>query len=166
MGRAGMKAHFEALAADNARTNRRLYAAAAALPAAMRGDLAPGSALRGLSAGYVTDVLWMTRLRGEASPPWTTDHVPHPFLGDLTARRRALDLDIRGFVGALTGDQLSAPLRYLPPGQTARLTSPLTEALTGFFNHASCHQRRGGDILTRLTDAAQAPDAPPPRKGP
>lgn len=158
MGRAAMKAHFEMLAAHNAWANRRLYAAAADLADAdyRRADPQGGSSMHKLlNHLFVMDILWMTRFRSDASPPWAPDHVAHFLPAPLSARRRALDLDIQGFVGALTPARLAANLTFRAIDGSGSITRPLTDALEHFFSHQIKQRGQCLAILTRL--GAQAP---------
>ena len=148
-----MKAHFNMMAAYNAWANDRLYAAAAVVSEEdYRRDV--GAFFRSLMGTlnhlYVTDVLWMARLRELPLPPWTLDHVPHPRLRDLTARRRTLDRDIRGYVVSLEQSDLDAEFSYRRVSTNEVFTQRRGDVLAHFFNHQTHHRGQAHMILSVL----------------
>ena len=152
-----MKAHFEMMAAYNAWANRRLYDAAGALEDAdYRRDLgaACGSIHNTLNHIYVADMIWMARFRGMGNPPWTLDHVPHAWLPELRARRRSMDLDIQGFVRALTPERLTETVSFRSLVMPDLVHQTLADALAHFFNHQTHHRGQCHALLTRLTGEA------------
>ncbi len=152
-----MKAHFEMMAAYNAWANRRLYAAAGALPEAdYRADLGAffGSIHGTLNHLVVSDRLWLARFRGEAPPHARLDEIPHDDRAELRDARRALDDDIVSFAAGLTEDQIASAFTYrllTAPGETTLVMGP---ALTHFFNHQTHHRGQVHALLTRLTGEA------------
>ena len=154
-----MKAHFEMMAAYNAWANARLFAAAAAISEEdYRRDCgAFFASLHGtLSHGFVADIIWLARFRGQPNPPWTLDHQPHAERAELRARRESLDRDIIGFTGALTDRQLNRDFSYRTLVRPEAITQPLAPALAHFFNHQTHHRGQCHALLTRLT--GQAPE--------
>jgi len=152
-----MKAHFEMLSGYNAWANSRIFDAVAVLSDhEYRKDLAAsfGSLHRILNHVYVSDTIWMARFRGQESPPWANDHVPHHRFSDLKARRTALDRDILGFVLALEDDTLSTDINYFTPQQSRHVSLPVAPALAQFFNHQTHHRGECHAMLTRLTGDA------------
>lgn len=156
-----MKPHFEMFAAYNAWANRRLYAAAAALPDAdLRRDEGAffGSVHRTLAHILVADVIWMARFRGAPNPPWALDHVPHDAFDDLAAARAAQDDDIAAYVAGLTEADLAAEFTYRTIVRPADITQPLAPALAHFFNHQTHHRGQAHALLTRLAGEAPSLD--------
>ena len=161
MGSAGAKAHFDRLARHNRWANRRLYDAVSGLDEqacrAPEGATSP-SLLDRLNAMFVADIIWMLRFRGQPNPPWPLDHMAHAFLDELTARRRAVDYDILGFVLALPEDAPAAPFCYITLAAPERVKTPLGTALDHFFAHQCHHRAACRDHLARLGLDAPALD--------
>jgi uncharacterized damage-inducible protein DinB len=156
-----LKAHFAMFARYNAWANRRLYAAAAALPEAdLRADLGAffGSLHRTLNHLLTTDVIWLARLRGQTPPDWPLDYVPHDAFAELRAAREALDDDVIRFVGALGEHELAGPVRYRTITDPAYVEQPMAEALAHVFNHQTHHRGQAHALLTRLTGSAPSLD--------
>ncbi|MEM7188249.1 MAG: DinB family protein [Pseudomonadota bacterium] len=154
-----MKAHFEMMAAYNAWANERLYAAAAELSdEAYRRDCgAFFKSMHGtLNHLFVTDVIWMSRFRGKANPPWKLDHIAHDNFTELKARRKAMDREIQGWVHSLSSSELAGPFSYVTVLDGSKQNQPLREALAHFFNHQTHHRGQCHAMLTRL-----GVDAPP-----
>lgn len=156
-----MKAHFEMMAAYNAWANRRLYAAAEALPEAdYRADL--GAFFRSvhgtLNHLVVADRIWLARFRGEPPPGLRLDQIVHDDRAALAEARRALDAEIIGFVAGLTEARLDAPFTYRLITRDEQVTQPMAPALAHFFNHQTHHRGQMHALLTRLTGEAPALD--------
>lgn len=152
-----MKAHFEMLASYNNWANKRLYGAVVSLSDEdYRRDCgAYFKSLHGtLNHMFVADVLWLARFRDRPNPPWPLDHVPHEDRDELRARRRVLDRDIIGFVGALTDAQFHKDFTYKAVVRPRIVTQPLWTALAHFFNHQTHHRGQCHAMLTRLTGEA------------
>ncbi|MEM6661333.1 MAG: DinB family protein [Pseudomonadota bacterium] len=153
-----MKAHFEMMAAYNAWANARLYDAAASLSDDdYRRDVgAFFKSMHGtLNHLFSTDVIWMSRFRGKPNPPWTLDHTPHDDLGELRARRKALDHEIQGWVMSLAETEMASEISYTTITGPAQVSQPLAEALAHFFNHQTHHRGQCHGILTHV--GAEAP---------
>jgi uncharacterized damage-inducible protein DinB len=103
---------------------------------------------------FVTDVIWMSRFRGDPNPPWTLDHIAHDRLGDLYARRKSLDSDIIGFIGSLSEKRLTEDITYRRVPNPEPITQPLAPALAHLFNHQTHHRGQCHALLTRLTGEA------------
>lgn len=156
-----MKAHFRELAAYNAWANTRLYGAATALP--------EGDWMRDLGAAFggvgqtlnhimVADLIWLSRFRGPASPPFALDHVLHDDPEELWAARRVLDRDVEAFVEGLSEAAIAAEFTYRTVTDRREVTQPLGPALAHLFNHQTHHRGQAHAMLTRLTGAAPALD--------
>lgn len=153
-----MKSHFVMMAAYNAWANGRLYDAAASLSdEAYRRDCGAffGSIHRTLNHIYVSDVIWLSRFRGQPNPPWTLDHVVHDDLGHLRRRRDAMDRDIMGFVGSLKADAEAAEITYLRVSDRTQVTQSLVPAIAHLFNHHTHHRGQCHAMLTMI--GAKAP---------
>jgi uncharacterized damage-inducible protein DinB len=156
-----MKAHFEMMAAYNAWANRRLHAAAEALPEAdYRADL--GAFFRSvhgtLNHLVVADRIWLARFRGEPPPGYRLDQIVHDDRAELARARRALDAEIIGFVTGLTEARLAAAFTYRLITRDEQVTQPMAPALAHFFNHQAHHRGQVHALLTRLTGEAPALD--------
>src|ERR1700760_862710 len=101
---ASLVAHYRRFAAYNAWANRRLHAAAGALPdddyRADRGVFF--RSMHGtLNHLLVTDHVWMHRFTGEGSAPARLDAILFERFVDLDAARRAMDERIERYVATL-----------------------------------------------------------------
>ncbi|MEL6197811.1 MAG: DinB family protein [Pseudomonadota bacterium] len=151
-----MKAHFRMLAGYNAWANQRLYAAAAALPEGeVERDLGAffGSILATLNHIMVADLIWLTRLRGQAPPPFALDHILHNDLAELAAARTVMDQDIARAVEEV---EPTATITY--PRRDAMMSAPAADLLAHLFNHHTHHRGQVHAMLTRLGAEAPALD--------
>lgn len=158
---ARMKAHFAMMSAYNAWANRRLFGAANELTEddyRQHVGVFFGSLHNTLSHLYVTDVLWMARLRGESGPPWLLDHIPHASRSDLTARRKMMDCDIRGFVLSLDDTALEEEITYRRVSDATLVSQPKAQALAHLFNHQTHHRGQAHAILSILGQTPPALD--------
>jgi uncharacterized damage-inducible protein DinB len=147
------------MAAYNRWANRRLYAAAAALPDA--DYRRPAGAFFGSLHGtlnhlLVTDRNWMSRFEGTGEPQAKLDAVPFERLEDLRAAREREDERIIGHVAGLSGEDLAADFEYATTGGKPQ-RQPRWEALAHLFNHQTHHRGQAHAILTRLGVAEPAP---------
>lgn len=152
-----MKDHFAMMAAYNAWANARLMAAVMAAPEPdfSRGTGVFFGSLRGtLNHLYVTDTLWMARLRGMPAPSWSLDAIPHPERKALAARRRMLDHDIQGYVLSLRDRDLEADVTFTTITQPGKVTLPRARVLAHVFNHQTHHRSQAHTCLTLLGHAA------------
>lgn len=145
------QAHFAVFADYNAWANARLYAAAAALPAAAQDRPQPaaffGSLLGTLSHILVADRMWMSRFLGEPSPYSRLDERPCADLAALAAERQAEDRRILDYVGGLDDATLAGELVYRTvAGQSQR--NPLWHSLAHFFNHQTHHRGQAHALLS------------------
>ena len=157
-GNPAVKAHFEMMARYNRWANRRLYNAAEMLSEEdYRRDCGAffGSLHNTLNHLFVTDVIWMSRFRGQPNPPWSLDHIAHNFLNELSARRRAMDCDILGFVMCLTEARLAEEFSYMRVTDSQKITQDYASALAHFFNHQTHHRGQCHAMLSHL--GAEAP---------
>lgn len=158
---ARMKAHFAMMSAYNAWANRRLFGAAIELSEddyRRHVGVFFGSMHNTLSHLYVTDVLWMARLRGESGPPWFLDHIPHASRSDLAARRKMMDCDIRGFVLSLDDASLTNEITYRRVSDATVVTQSKSQALAHLFNHQTHHRGQAHAILSILGQTPPALD--------
>jgi uncharacterized damage-inducible protein DinB len=136
--------HLRTMAAYNRWANRRLYAAAAALPDADYRRLA--GAFFGSLHGtlnhllvtdrhlLVTDRIWMRRLDGTGEAPTRLNAILFEELEPLRAAREAEDARIIGHVEGLSEADLDAAFEYsTTSGKPQR--QPRWEALAHLFNH-------------------------------
>ncbi|ORE94362.1 hypothetical protein ATO13_09821 [Stappia sp. 22II-S9-Z10] len=142
--------------------NRRVYAAAAALPSA---DLAAdcgaafGSVIGTLNHLVVTDRIWMNRFHGAATyPEAPLDATVSLDLAELTAIRTALDEHIAAFAEAMTEAKAASTFSYRRATTPDLMTEPMGPALIHFFNHQTHHRGQVHALLTRLAGAAPALD--------
>ncbi len=144
--------HLRAMAAYNRWANRRLYAAAAALPdeAYRRPAGAFFGSLHGtLNHLLVTDRNWMARFEGTGESQHKLDAALFERLEDLRAAREREDERIARHVAGLTDVALDADFEYATTsGKPQR--QPRWEAMVHFFNHQTHHRGQAHAILTRL----------------
>ena len=160
-----MKAHFAMMARYNEWANRRLYTAAAALPA--ESFAADHGAFFGSVAGtlnhiLVTDRIWMRRITGEGPTYQRLDTILAEDLAELSVERKAEDARILAFVDGLTDEALAAPITYGPLTAPGSFTQPLAAILAHLFNHETHHRGQATVIMTRIggRDAAPSLDLP------
>lgn len=152
-----MKDHFAMMAAYNAWANYRLMNAIAEAPEDdFRRDTGVFfESLRGtLNHLYVTDTLWMARLRDQPAPHWGLNALPHPDRAALAARRRVLDRDIQGYVLSLGEAELETEVTFTTITNPAEVTMRRSNVLTHLFNHQTHHRGQAHACLTTLGHAA------------
>lgn len=144
--------HFRAMAAYNRWANRRLYAAAAALP---DDDYRrPAGAYFGGLHGTLNHLLavdrnWMSRLEGSHAAQNKLDAILFDRLEDLRAAREREDERIVGHVAELSAAALAADFDYATL-KGAPQRQPRWEVLVHLFNHQTHHRGQAHAILTRL----------------
>jgi len=158
-----MLEQFALLAAYNADMNRKVYAAAAALPA--HEWLAERRAFFGSICGTLNhlvaaDTIWLTRfaahpgghaalaaLRGRPVPTALTQ-IHSDDVATLYARRRQLDEVIVRLIGELQRADLDVVLRY---ANTKGVVSNkrFASLLLHFFNHQTHHRGQASTLLTQ-----------------
>lgn len=151
--------HLRAMAAYNRWANRRLYAAAAALPE--EDYRRPAGAYFGSLHGTLnhllaTDRNWMARFEGTGEPANRLDATLFERLEDLRAAREREDERIVGHVSGLSAADLDAALDYVTSDGRPH-SQPRWEALAHFFNHQTHHRGQAHAILTRLGVAEPLP---------
>ena len=151
--------HFRAMAAYNRWANRRIYAAASALPddEYRRPAGAFFGSLHGtLNHLLATDRNWMARFEGTGEPPNKLDAILFERLDALRAAREREDERIIAHVAGLSTAGLDADLEYsTTDGKPQR--QPRWEAMAHFFNHQTHHRGQAHAILTRLGVAEPPP---------
>jgi uncharacterized damage-inducible protein DinB len=155
-----MKTHFAMFAGYNRWANRRLYAAAHALPDA--DYRAPRGAFFGSLHGtlnhlVVADRIWMRRFTGEGPVQKRLDEILFEDLDDLTAAREAEDERIVRYVEGLSEADLAATFTYRTIASPQDITQPLAPALAHFFNHQTHHRGQAHAILSAIAGNAAAP---------
>ena len=151
--------HLRAMAAYNRWANRRLYAAAAALPDDdyRRPAGAYFGSLHGtLNHLLVTDRNWMARFEGKGEAQHKLNAILFEHLEDLRAAREREDERIIGHVAGLPDADLDADFEYATTsGKPQR--QPRWEAMVHLFNHQTHHRGQAHAILTRLGVAEPPP---------
>ncbi|KQV79731.1 diguanylate cyclase [Massilia sp. Root351] len=163
--------HVKLMSAYNSWMNRKLYQAAAALPA---DELARdrgaffGSLLGTLNHLVAGDTVWLKRFAAEAatspalSPaafaalapvralamPASLDAPLFDALGPMAAHREWLDGAITAWAEALTEADLGATLRYARMNGDGH-AKPLFDVLLHFFNHQTHHRGQASTLLSQ-----------------
>ena len=148
--------HLRTMAAYNRWANRRLYAAAAALPDEdyRRPAGAFFNSLHGtLNHLLVTDRNWMARFENTGEPPHKLNAILFERLEDLRAAREREDERIVRHVAGLSAADLDADFEYATTSGTPQ-RQPRWEALAHFFNHQTHHR---GQVHAMLTAAGARP---------
>jgi uncharacterized damage-inducible protein DinB len=144
--------YLRAMAAYNRWANRRLFAAAAALPDDdyRRPAGAYFGSLHGtLNHLLVTDRNWMGRFEGSHDAQLKLNAILFDRIEDLRAAREREDKRIIDHVAGLSAVELDAALEYATTsGKPQR--QPRWEALVHFFNHQTHHRGQAHAILTGL----------------
>ena len=156
-----MKQILEMLAGYNQWANRRLYAAAAALPDAdYRADHGAffGSVHGTLNHLLAGDRIWMRRLTGKGDVPARLDEIVHDDFAGLRAAREAEDERIVAYVAALPEGDLAGNVRYRTISSPADIEQELLPVLINFFNHQTHHRGQAHCLLTRITNHAPSLD--------
>ncbi len=155
-----MQSHFRMFARYNAWANKRLYAAAAALPDAdYRFDGAAffGSLHATLNHLLVADRVWMRRFTGEGPLQTRLDEILFDDLASLRDAREAEDRRISSYIDGLTAEQLGATFSYRTITSPADVTQKLGPALAHFFNHQTHHRGLAHALLTARGGRDAAP---------
>jgi uncharacterized damage-inducible protein DinB len=156
-----MKQILDMLAGYNRWANRRLYAAAAALPdAEYRADHGAffGSVHGTLNHLLAGDRIWMRRLTGEGEAPARLDAILYENFGELRAAREAEDARIIAYVAGLTDGDLAGTVRYRTISNPADIEQELLPVLVNFFNHQTHHRGQAHCLLTRIVNRAPSLD--------
>jgi len=155
-----MKAYFSMFAGYNRWANRRLYAAARALPDA--DYRAPRGAFFGSVHGtlnhlVVADRIWMRRFTGDGPVQKRLDEILFDDLDALEAARVVEDDRIVAYVESLTEPDLAATFSYRTIASPQDITQPLAPALGHFFNHQTHHRGQVHALLSAMGGNAAAP---------
>ena len=150
--------HLRSMAAYNRWANRRLYAAAAALPDDdyRRPTGVFFGSLHGiLNHLLVTDRIWMRRMTGTGDAPDKLNAILFDDLGELRAAREREDERIIGHVAGLSAAELEADFQYATTKGVPQ-RQPRWEALAHLFNHQTHHRGQAHAALTGLGVAEPA----------
>ena len=144
--------HLRTQAAYNRWANRRLYAAAAALPDA--DYRRPAGAFFGSLHGTLnhllaTDRIWLRRMTGEGDAPARLDAILFERLDALRDAREREDGRLIGHVAGLSAADLDADIAYANMAGAPQ-RQPCWEVLAHLFNHQTHHRGQAHAILTRL----------------
>lgn len=146
-------AQIRTMARYNQWANRRLYAAAAALPEADYMRALPsffGSLHATLNHILVGDRLWMSRLAGKAdSGIRALDQILYPELAGLRVAREAEDAFIINYADELDEPTLNAALRYKNTRGESYAT-PTRLVISHVFNHQTHHRGQCHGLLSAL----------------
>ncbi|MBZ8131692.1 DinB family protein [Afifella sp. IM 167] len=148
-----MKAHYDMLARYNRWANKRIYAAAAALPEAeLKEDRGAffGSLFGTLTHLIVADRIWLNRFTGEGETYDRLDAMPFDDLVALEAARLREDERIVEWVEGLGDEDLAGTFTYRRVSTPDEYTDQLAPALAHFFNHQTHHRGQCHTILTGL----------------
>ncbi|HET7716423.1 MAG TPA: DinB family protein [Bauldia sp.] len=155
-----MKGLFAMLAGYNRWANRRLYAAARALPDAEyrkpRGAFF-GSLHGTLNHLVVADRIWMRRFTGEGPVQTRLDEILFDEFEALDSAREVEDQRIISFVDGLGEADLAATFTYRTIVNPQDITQPLMPALAHFFNHQTHHRGQAHGLITAIAGNAAAP---------
>jgi uncharacterized damage-inducible protein DinB len=155
-----MKQIYTMFAGYNGWANRRLYAAAGALPDA--DYRAPRGAFFGSIHGtlnhlIVADRIWMRRFTGEGPVQTRLDEILFDDFGALSAAREVEDERIVRYVERLSEADLAATFTYRTIVQPKDMTQPLAPALAHFFNHQTHHRGQTHALLSAIAGKEAAP---------
>ena len=146
-------AYVRTLARYNQWANRRLYAAAAALPEAEYMRELPsyfGSLHATLNHILVGDRLWLARLTGPPAAGITAlDQILYADLVGLRVAREAEDALIINYADDLDEPTLNSTLRYKTVKGDAQ-AAPLRLVLGHLFNHQTHHRGQCHGLLSAL----------------
>lgn len=99
------------------------------------------------------DQMWLVRFKA-ASPPRAKNIaeglVQFPAWDDLAAERNKLDAAITGWAERLTEANLAEDLNWYSAGAARDMVTPMTIAVTHFFNHQTHHRGQVHCLLTGL----------------
>ncbi len=148
-----MKPYFDMFAGYNRWANRRLYAAARALPdidyRKPRGAFF--SSLHGtLNHLVVSDRIWMRRFTGDGPVQTRLDEILFEDLDGLDAARQAEDDRIVGYVDGLSEADLTSTFSFRTIVKPQDITQPLAPALGHFFNHQTHHRGQAHCLVTEI----------------
>ena len=155
-----MESHFAMLARYNEWANRRLYAAAAAVPDAdYRADRGAffGSVHGTLNHLLLADRIWMRRFTGEGETYTRLDEILFDEFPALRSAREAEDARITGWIDCLEDEKLAGAFTYRTIVNPTDITQPLAPAVAHFFNHQTHHRGQVHALLTAIGGRDAAP---------
>ena len=142
------------MAAYNSEMNRRIYAAAARLPDAVRredGGLFWGSLHGTLCHILWGDQVWMSRLDGWQKPAIAQQQSGRMIerFDDLAAERAVADRNIEAWAHRLTAADVAKDLVWFSGATNSEMRRPLGFVITHFFNHQTHHRGQAHAVITR-----------------
>jgi len=148
-----MLARYRMFAGYNAWCNERLFAATARVAdadyRANRGAFF--KSLHGtLNHLLVGDRIWMRRFTGQGETPPSLDAILYEDFAQLHSARRAEDERIRGYIAALSDDDLAKTIRYRTVVNPQDIEQHLAPALDHFFNHQTHHRGQAHALLSAI----------------
>ncbi|WP_430396210.1 DinB family protein [Ferrovibrio sp.] len=141
--------------------NRRLYAAAGALPADVYHAERPsffGSLHNTLNHVLVGDSVWFGRFIGQPTPHIEKlNQILHPDFASLRSAREMMDERIIAFADSLEDAQLEAKIDYANMSGK-RFQHPLAPLLAHFFNHQAHHRGQAHQLLSMCVPGREPPE--------
>ena len=146
--------YVRVMAAYNAEMNRRLYAAAARLPDAVRrrdGGLFWGSLHATLCHLMWADRMWMSRFDGWEKPASKIKESGRLIqrFDDLAAERAIADRKIEAWAHLLTEADVAGDLVWFSGATNSGQCRPMGLAIAHFFNHQTHHRGQAHALITR-----------------
>lgn len=151
----GLASYLVLQAENNAWSNRRLYAACAALPAEAYFAKRPcffGSIHNTLYHLLLVDHRYMARIEGRPVPDDLPTDVPNGDLAALSASQRAADRRLIELVRGLGEARLAEPVRIVDESDKA-WADPLHRVLAHLFVHQVHHRGQVHDLLSQTAVA-------------
>jgi uncharacterized damage-inducible protein DinB len=153
------------MAAYNSEMNRRLYAAAGAVPDVAR--RAERGAFFGSLHGTLchllwADRIWMSRFAGWPKPPGGIKESPR-LIEDwesLRAARAEADAEIESWAAGLTQDWLAAPFTWFSGATGREMTRPAWVLVAHLFNHQTHHRGQAHCLVTQAGIRTEDTDLP------
>ncbi len=141
--------------------NRRLYGAAAALPAEVYHAERPsffGSLHNTLNHVLVGDSVWFGRFIGQPTPHIATlNQILHADFSGLRAAREMMDERIIAFADSLDDTRLADTIDYANMSGK-RFQHPLAPLLAHFFNHQAHHRGQAHQLLSMCVPGQEPPE--------
>lgn len=160
-------AYVQRMAAYNRWMNGKLYAAAAGLSEAQRGEDRGAffKSLHGtLNHLMYADTAWLYRFTGRSIDALDPKRELFADFAAMRAARAALDAEIQCWAKGISEDWLREPFSYYSQVLGRSLTRPAWLLVTHLFNHQAHHRGQATTLLTQfgadvgVTDLPAMPD--------